>query len=173
MLGRAAIALEQGDPAVAVSLLRRGLRTASADNWTLRADGMARLVRALVELKEMDEAEQVASELDGLLRRHPELRELDDDSFDLVVNRHMLQSIPRAEDVIRELCRVAKPGGRIHLLAEDYAMIHFHPVDGDSDRFWLSDCCRASTVSCLARLCSRPYLLGSALYLNSECFEAP
>ena len=62
----------------------------------------------------------------------------DDDSFDLVVNRHMLQSIPRAEDVIRELCRVAKPGGRIHLLAEDYAMIHFHPVDGDSDRFWLS-----------------------------------
>lgn len=56
--------------------------------------------------------------------------------FDLVVNRHMLQSIPHPEAVVDELLRVTRPGGRIHLLAEDYAMIHFHPVPGDSDRFW-------------------------------------
>ena len=59
-----------------------------------------------------------------------------DDRFDFTVNRHMLQSIPRPEDVVAELLRVTKPGGRLHLLAEDYAMIHFHPVEGDTDRFW-------------------------------------
>jgi SAM-dependent methyltransferase len=62
--------------------------------------------------------------------------EFDDDRFDLVVNRHMLQSIPRPETVVAELLRVTRPGGRLHLLAEDYAMIHFHPVEGDTDRFW-------------------------------------
>ena len=62
--------------------------------------------------------------------------EFEDARFDLTVNRHMLQSIPKPETVVAELLRVTKPGGRLHLLAEDYAMIHFHPVDGDSDRFW-------------------------------------
>ena len=62
----------------------------------------------------------------------------DDGEFDFVVNRHMLQSIPRPEAIVDELLRVTQPGGRIHLLAEDYAMIHFHPVPGDSDRFWQS-----------------------------------
>jgi len=62
--------------------------------------------------------------------------EFDDDRFDLAVNRHMLQSIPKPDAVVAELLRVTKPGGRLHLLAEDYAMIHFHPVDGDTDRFW-------------------------------------
>jgi ubiquinone/menaquinone biosynthesis C-methylase UbiE len=58
------------------------------------------------------------------------------DRFDFTVNRHMLQSVPRPQDVVAELLRVTKPGGRLHLLAEDYAMIHFHPVEGDTDRFW-------------------------------------
>ena len=62
--------------------------------------------------------------------------EFDDEHFDLTVNRHMLQSIPRPAEVAAELLRVTKPGGRLHVLAEDYAMIHFHPVDGDTDHFW-------------------------------------
>ena len=73
MLGRAAIALERGDPAAAVTLARQGLRTAAHDNWTLRAGGMARLVRALAEVDEPREAEVVAAELDRLAR------ELDND----------------------------------------------------------------------------------------------
>lgn len=62
--------------------------------------------------------------------------EFDDDRFDFTINRHMLQSIPKPETVVAELLRVTKPGGRLHILAEDYAMIHFHPVKGDTDRFW-------------------------------------
>ncbi len=62
--------------------------------------------------------------------------EFEADRFDLTVNRHMLQSIPHPEAVVAELLRVTKPGGRLHILAEDYAMIQFHPVEGDTDRFW-------------------------------------
>lgn len=62
--------------------------------------------------------------------------EFEDDRFDLTVNRHMLQTIPHPETVIAELLRVTRTGGRLHLLAEDYAMMHFHPVKGDTDRFW-------------------------------------
>ncbi|MFI5298272.1 MAG: class I SAM-dependent methyltransferase [Polyangiales bacterium] len=46
-------------------------------------------------------------------------------SFDLVACRHVLQSIPHADRVVAELARVVRPGGRLHLLAEDYGMIHF------------------------------------------------
>jgi SAM-dependent methyltransferase len=62
---------------------------------------------------------------------------LADGSFDLVVCRHMLQSVPDAGRVISELVRVARPGGRLHLLAEDYHMIHAEPGALDPDEFWL------------------------------------
>lgn len=59
-----------------------------------------------------------------------------DDSFDLVVNRHVLQSIPHAERVIAELVRVTRPGGRVHLLAEDYGMLHMMSGPLDPDVLW-------------------------------------
>ncbi|HED64642.1 MAG TPA: class I SAM-dependent methyltransferase [Planctomycetes bacterium] len=62
---------------------------------------------------------------------------LPDDSFDLVLCRHVLQAIPDAERVLEELRRVTRPGGRVHLVAEDYAMLHFHPTTMDLDRFFL------------------------------------
>lgn len=61
----------------------------------------------------------------------------DADAFDLVVCRHMLQAVPRPDDAIAEIVRVARPGGRVHLLVEDYGMIHMHPTRLDVDRFWL------------------------------------
>lgn len=61
---------------------------------------------------------------------------LPDGAFDLVVCRHMLQAVPHAERVLAELARVARPGGRLHLIAEDYGMIHFQPGALDPDRFW-------------------------------------
>lgn len=61
---------------------------------------------------------------------------LADNAFDLTVCRHMLQAVPKAEDVVKELCRVTRPGGRVHLLAEDYGMIHFYPTRLDCDAFW-------------------------------------
>ncbi len=59
-----------------------------------------------------------------------------DGTYDLTVCRHVLQSIPHPERVLAEMIRVTKPGGYLHVLAEDYAMIHFHPVELDTDVFW-------------------------------------
>jgi SAM-dependent methyltransferase len=57
-------------------------------------------------------------------------------SFDLVVCRHLLQAIPGPERVLAELVRVARPGGVLHLIPEDYDMIHAAPTRLDVSRFW-------------------------------------
>jgi len=57
-------------------------------------------------------------------------------SVDLVVGRHVIQAIPHPERVLAELVRVARPGGRLHVLAEDYGMMRFPPRKFDSDEFW-------------------------------------
>jgi SAM-dependent methyltransferase len=59
-------------------------------------------------------------------------------TFDLVVCRHVLQSIPHPDRAIAELARVTRPGGWVHLLAEDYLMIDFEPRRLDPDDFWCS-----------------------------------
>jgi ubiquinone/menaquinone biosynthesis C-methylase UbiE len=46
-------------------------------------------------------------------------------AFDLTVCRHVLHSIPHAGQVIAELARVTRPGGYLHLIPEDYGMLHF------------------------------------------------
>ena len=60
-----------------------------------------------------------------------------DAAFDLTVCRHLLQILPEPENVLRELVRVTKPGGWVHVLSEDYGMIHFYPTALDNERFWL------------------------------------
>lgn len=57
-------------------------------------------------------------------------------SFDLVVCRHLVQAVPDPARVLAEMARVARPGGRLHVLAEDYGMMHFHPTVRDMDHFW-------------------------------------
>lgn len=57
-------------------------------------------------------------------------------TYDLVVCRHLLQAVPYPERILDELVRVTKPGGRLHLLCEDYGMIHFAPTALDTDKFW-------------------------------------
>jgi ubiquinone/menaquinone biosynthesis C-methylase UbiE len=61
-------------------------------------------------------------------------------TFDLTVCRHVLHSIPYPDRVIAELVRVTRPGGTLHLIAEDYGMLHFQRaagVDGlDPREFW-------------------------------------
>ncbi len=61
---------------------------------------------------------------------------LPDGDFDLVVCRHVLQSIPHPERVLAELLRVTRRGGRLHLVAEDYGMVHFPKRRLDPDEFW-------------------------------------
>jgi ubiquinone/menaquinone biosynthesis C-methylase UbiE len=59
-----------------------------------------------------------------------------DRHFDLVVCRHVLHSIPYADRVIAELVRVTRPGGRLHLIPEDYGMLHFPRGALDPRDFW-------------------------------------
>jgi len=59
-----------------------------------------------------------------------------DASFDLCVCRHMLQAVPDPERVLVELRRVARPGGWIHTVSEDYGMLHMMSGPLDPDRFW-------------------------------------
>jgi ubiquinone/menaquinone biosynthesis C-methylase UbiE len=59
-----------------------------------------------------------------------------DNTFDLTVCRHVLHSIPHADQVIVELARVTRPGGYLHLIPEDYGMLHFQPAANDPSEFW-------------------------------------
>jgi len=73
-----------------------------------------------------------------LVFEHQSIYELTaaDATFDLTVCRHVIHSIPDAARVLRELARVTKPGGWLHLIPEDYGMLHF-PVHGlDVRGFW-------------------------------------
>ncbi len=57
-------------------------------------------------------------------------------SFDLTVCRHVIHSIPHPDRVIAELARVTRPGGWLHLIAEDYGMLHFQRAALDPMDFW-------------------------------------
>ena len=59
-----------------------------------------------------------------------------DATFDLVVSRHVIQAIPDAARALSEMRRVLRPGGRLHVIAEDYGMLWCHPTELDSDGFW-------------------------------------
>jgi ubiquinone/menaquinone biosynthesis C-methylase UbiE len=59
-----------------------------------------------------------------------------DRSFDLTVCRHVLHSIPYPERVIAELARVTRRGGYLHLIPEDYGMLHFQRGPLDPREFW-------------------------------------
>lgn len=63
-----------------------------------------------------------------------------DASFDLVVCRHMSQAVPNFPLVLAEITRVLRPGGWLHLLSEDYGMLHMPAtLEFDPDRFWNSN----------------------------------
>jgi ubiquinone/menaquinone biosynthesis C-methylase UbiE len=60
-----------------------------------------------------------------------------DRSFDLTVCRHVIHSIPHPEKVIGELVRVTRSGGYLHLIPEDYGMLHFQRgASLDPTDFW-------------------------------------
>jgi ubiquinone/menaquinone biosynthesis C-methylase UbiE len=70
--------------------------------------------------------------------RHGDAFELPfpDRAFDLVVCRHLLQAIPHPERVLAEMVRVARPGATLHVIPEDYDMIHASPTRRDVAEFW-------------------------------------
>jgi len=60
----------------------------------------------------------------------------EDDAFDFTVCRHVLQAVPDPAKLVVELARVTKPGGRLHLVAEDYGMIYAHPTRLEVETMW-------------------------------------
>jgi ubiquinone/menaquinone biosynthesis C-methylase UbiE len=62
--------------------------------------------------------------------------QLASNSRDLVVCRHMTQAIPEPGKALAELHRVCKPGGWVHVLSEDYGMLHMPIGELDTDRVW-------------------------------------
>jgi len=62
---------------------------------------------------------------------------LPDRTFDLTVCRHVVHSIPHTKQVYAELARVTRRGGRLHLIPEDYGMLHFETGAAvDLRTFW-------------------------------------
>lgn len=59
-----------------------------------------------------------------------------DRTFDLVTCRHVMHSIPHPERVLAEFVRVTRPGGYLHLIPEDYGMLHFQRGALDPSEFW-------------------------------------
>jgi len=59
-----------------------------------------------------------------------------DETFDLTVCRHVLHSIPHPDRVLGELARVTRRGGRLHLVPEDYGMLHFQRGRLNPQDFW-------------------------------------
>ena len=49
---------------------------------------------------------------------------------------HVLQAIPTPERALAEMVRVARPGGHLHVIAEDYEMIFAAPARLDISAFW-------------------------------------
>ena len=59
-----------------------------------------------------------------------------DATYDLTVCRHVIQSIPHPRRVLQELRRVTKPGGWLHVIAEDYGMMHYPEGTPNGRAFW-------------------------------------
>src|SRR5690606_12665875 len=90
-----------------------------------------------------------------------------DAGFDLVVCRHMSQAVPGFPQVLADITRVLAPGGWLHLLSEDYGMLHFPASPGfDPDVFWNRNAIAyLDSVGCNGRVGrDTPALLAAAGY---------
>jgi SAM-dependent methyltransferase len=57
--------------------------------------------------------------------------------LDLALCRHVTQLVPQPQRLLAELVRVVRPGGWLHVVSEDYMMLHFPERGGlDPDRLW-------------------------------------
>ena len=60
-----------------------------------------------------------------------------DGHLDFVALRHLTQLLPDPAAVFAECRRVLRPGGWLHVVSEDYGMLHFPSRDGlDPDALW-------------------------------------
>jgi SAM-dependent methyltransferase len=99
----------------------------------------ARLVGVDLEATHLDRARERCAALGDRVRFQTDdalALSFTSNAFDLVVCRHVIQAIPDAPRALAEMARVARPGGRLHIIAEDYGMLWCHPTESDADGFW-------------------------------------
>ena len=70
-----------------------------------------------------------------------------DDSFDVAVNRCVLQAVPDPEAIVAEMLRIVKPEGRVYFLAEDYGLILASDAAVDPQAFYLGTCAESSRAA--------------------------
>lgn len=136
--------LERYGLADTISILDAGCGTGEASRRLAELYPRAQVLGIDIIDAHLELARERAAHIGPRLRfEHKDLFALDipDDSFDLTVNRHVIHSIPHADRVLAELARVTRPGGRLHLISEDYGMLHFQkgdPSRGELDPadFW-------------------------------------
>ena len=92
--------------------------------------------------------------------------QLPSDAFDLVACRHMTQAIPDPERALAELRRICKPGGWLHVLSEDYGMMHTPVGTLNTDRLWQGAIEFAHVTGTDARVGRRTYSPLKALDLT-------
>ena len=120
-------------------ILDAGCGTGEASRRLAEAFPRARVLGADILDHHLERARAAATHLADRVRfEHRTLfgLGLPEASFDLVVCRHVLQSIPHAERAIAELVRVTRPGGWLHLIAEDYGLIQMPRRRLDPLQFW-------------------------------------
>jgi ubiquinone/menaquinone biosynthesis C-methylase UbiE len=80
----------------------------------------------------------------------------------------MSQAVPDFPLVLAEITRVLKPGGWLHLLSEDYGMLHMPVGERDPDRFWNENAVAfLKSIGCDGRIGRHsPTLLTNAGYLD-------
>ena len=89
-----------------------------------------------------------------------------DATMDLIVCRHVSQAVPDFPLMLAEFTRVLKPGGVLHLVSEDYGMLHFPVTALDPDKFWNEHAIRfLNSINCDGRIGRHsPTLLENAGY---------
>ena len=122
-----------------ISILDAGCGTGEISSRLAELFPRARVLGVDIEDRHLDLARARYARLAPRLAfEHRSIFELGlpDRAFDLVVCRHVIHAVPYPERVLAELARVTRPGGRLHLIPEDYGMLHFERGTPDPLDFW-------------------------------------
>jgi len=122
-----------------VRILDAGCGTGEASVRLAELFPSASLVGVDIIDAHLDLARERCAALGGRVRfEHQSIFELAfaDRQFDLTVCRHVIHAIPHPNRVLAELARVTRRGGRLHLIPEDYGMLHFQNGRLNPSEFW-------------------------------------